>query len=182
VKILPHTINLRSSWLRKPFATLAVQHWLVDDASLTARLQNRYADFKVQPIMHKPSKLIQDEVALLKLQRAKTAIVRDVLLMGNQQPVVYAHSILPKVSMRGGWHQLGQLGNKPLGATLFKNPRVQRTPLSYKKLSKNHDLYRQAIQHLSDPPTYLWARRSVFSLNCAKILVTEVFLPTLQHE
>ncbi|OYY49405.1 MAG: hypothetical protein B7Y48_06350, partial [Methylophilales bacterium 28-44-11] len=28
-------------------------------------------------------------------------------------------------------------------------------------------------------PTFLWARRSVFYLNCVNILVTEVFLPTL---
>ena len=182
MKIHPHFIRLRSNWLRKPFATLPYQHWLVDDASLTARLQQRYPDFKVRPILHQQHKPFQDEMPLLKCKRAKATIVRDVVLTGNQQPVVYAHSILPQASLRGAWHQLGKLGSKPLGGTLFKNPRVKRTPLSYKKLTKNHVLYQKAVKHLSEPPTYLWARRSVFSLNSAKILVTEVFLPHLCHE
>lgn len=182
MKIQPHDSRLRSNWLRKPFSSLAYQSWLVDSNSLTFRLQKRYADFNVQLIEQKRSKPMIDEVALLNLINIKTAIVRDVILMGNQQPVVYAHSILPYASLRGGWHQLGRLGRSPLGGALFKNPRVKRTPLRFKKLSKNHALYHQSIKHLPQAPTYLWARRSVFSLNCAKILVTEVFLPCLIHE
>jgi len=32
---------------------------------------------------------------------------------------------------------------------------------------------------MQEKPAYLWARRSVFSLNCASIIVIEVFLPDL---
>jgi len=101
------------------------------------------------------------------------------LLYGGQRPVVFAHSILPRKSLRGVWHGLGKLGNKPLGATLFANPRVKRTTLSYKKLSPNHTLYHHAVKYLTTKPASLWARRSVFSLNCATIMVTEVFLPNI---
>jgi chorismate--pyruvate lyase len=87
--------------------------------------------------------------------------------------------VLPRASLRGAWNGLGRLGNKPLGATLFANPKVKRTPLSYKKLTSNHALYQHAVQHLTDKPSYLWARRSIFSLSCANIMVTEVFLPQL---
>jgi chorismate--pyruvate lyase len=104
--------------------------------------------------------------------------------MGDNQPVVFAHSVLPRASLKGAWNSLGRLGNQPLGATLFVNPRVKRTPLSYKKLSPNHALYQHATQHLTQKPEvrkppYLWARRSIFSLSCANIMVTEVFLPQL---
>ena len=92
---------------------------------------------------------------------------------------MFAHSVLPRGSLRGAWNGLGRLGNKPLGATLFANPKVKRTPLSYKKLTPNHALYQHAIQYLTQKPSYLWARRSIFSLNCANIMVTEVFLPQL---
>lgn len=179
MKIDPHNIQLRSNWLRKPFSALAYRSWLVDEGSLTARLQSGYADFHVETIAQQDAKPIVDEAAVLKRKQSTAANVRDVLLMGNQEALVYAHSVLPHGSLRGEWAKLGKLGNQPLGATLFRDPRVKRTPLSYKKLSKHHALYQQAVAHLSHPPTYLWARRSVFSLKCAKILVTEVFLPTI---
>ena len=157
----------------------ALQSWLIDTGSLTARLQLRYKHFAVQPVAVKYAKPIQDESALLCLPTLKTALIREVLLMGNHQPVVFAHSVLPRNSLRGSWNSLGRLGNKPLGATLFANPKVKRTPLSYKKLSPHHKIFQHATAHLTIKPTHLWARRSIFSLNCARILVTEIFLPEL---
>ena len=182
MKTHPHQIKLRSNWLKKPFIKTAFQSWLIDESSLTARLQRRYSDFEVHPLHIHTAKPMLDEVQVLGIARVKNTLIREVLLMGEHQPVVFAHSVLPTTCLRGAWQGLGKLGNKPLGAALFKNPKVIRTPLSYKKLSKNHKLYRNAVKHLVDPPTYLWARRSVFSLNCANILVTEVFLPYLCHE
>jgi len=182
VKIDPHNIQLRSNWLRKPFSASSYQSWLVDEGSLTARLQSGYADFHVKTIAQQDAKPIVDEAAVLKRKQSTAANVRDVLLMGNQKALVYAHSVLPHSSLRGEWAKLGKLGNKPLGATLFSDPRVKRTPLSYKKLSKHHALYRKAVVNLPQAPTYLWARRSIFSLKCAKILVTEVFLPTITDQ
>lgn len=182
MKIQPHYIKLRSNWLRKPLATLNVRHWLVDEASLTLRLQQRYVDFHVQPLFQHREKPITDEASLLGFKQSAKTQVREVLLMGDGHPVVFAHSVMPESSLRGEWCQLGKLGNKPLGEALFKNPRVIRAPLSYKKLTINDVLYRKAIKHLVNPPVYLWARRSIFRLNCAKILVTEVFLSHLCHE
>ncbi len=182
MKIRPYNTKSRTQWLRKPFLASGFHQWLVDEGSLTARLQIRYDDFLVQPLFQKSAKPNQDEAALLTLKPSKNANVRDVLLVGHQQAVVYAHSVLPHTSLRGTWLGLGQLGNKPLGATLFSNKRVQRTRLSYKRLTKSNPLYQEAAKQLAQPPTYLWARRSIFSLNCASILVTEIFLPTLCHE
>jgi chorismate--pyruvate lyase len=91
--------------------------------------------------------------------------------------VVFAHSVLPRSSLRGAWHNLGRLGAKPLGAVLFANPEVTRTPLAFRKLLPHHALYTRAVEHLAERPACLWARRSVFMLNNAPILVTEVFLP-----
>jgi chorismate lyase len=182
VRIHPHYIKLRSNWLRKPFLTLAYQRWLIEKTSLTARLQKSYGEFHVQLTSLKLAKPMHDEATLLRLKPKQTTLVREVLLMGDNQAVVFANSVIPLASLRGPWRGLGRLGNKPLGAALFKNPCVIRTPLSYKKLSRNHVLYQKAVKHLKICPTYLWARRSIFSLNCAKILVTEVFLPDICHE
>jgi len=179
VKTQHQHVKHRSRWLNKPFASGSFSAWLIETGSLTARLQYRYKHFSVKPLAVKYAKPLQDEAVLLHQASHKTALIREVLLIGNHQPVVFAHSVLPRASLRGAWNGLGRLGNKPLGATLFANPRVKRTPLSYKKLFPNHALYRSAVFHLAQKPAYLWARRSVFHLNCANILVTEVFLPQL---
>jgi chorismate--pyruvate lyase len=182
VKVELQNVKLRTKWLRKPFSASVLQNWLVNDTSLTARLQKRYRDFYVKPLFQRNAKPINDEARMLALRPSTNAYIREVLLIGNQQPVVYAHSVLPHRSLRGTWYRLGRLGNQPLGAALFKNMQVTRTPLSYKKLSNNHVLYRKAVREIAHPPPYLWARRSVFRLKCANIMVTEVFLPELCHE
>ena len=169
----------KSSWLVKPFNSGNLRSWLVDNGSLTARLRARYADFSVQPVLLKNAKAFTDELVPLGLKSNQHALIREVLLMGNHQPVVFAHSVLPHASLRGDWRSLGRLGNKPLGAALFANAKVKRTPLEYKKLSRQHPISMRVSEHVSNAPKVLWARRSVFQLNCAKILVTEVFLEQL---
>ena len=67
--------------------------WLTDNGSLTVRLQLRYSHFAVKPMAVKYAKPIQDEAALLHLPAYKTALIREVLLMGSHQPVVFAHSL-----------------------------------------------------------------------------------------
>ena len=171
--------NGRFHWLNKPMMSGQFRPWLQGVGSLTARLQQRYADFAVQPVLVAYAKPLVDEAMPLKMASHHTALVREVMLMGGAQVVVFAHSVLPRTCLRGAWNGLGGLGSKPLGATLFANPQVKRTPLSYKKLSRHHLLYQHATQHLQDKPAYLWARRSVFSLKHASMMVTEVFLPQL---
>ena len=168
-----------SRWLKKPICSSGLRPWLVDSASLTARLKARYTHFSVKPVSFKNAKSLMGEAALLGLKANQRALIREVLLIGNQQPVVFAHSVLPRAALRGAWNKLGNLGNKPLGATLFANPKVKRTPLEYKKLPRHHPISMRVAEHMQISPKQLWARRSVFSLNCAKILVTEVFLPNL---
>ena len=168
-----------SRWLKKPTLIATYRNWLIDSGSLTARLKARYRDFAVKPIKLEYAKVVTDELKGLGLKTNQRVLIREVLLFGNNQPVVFAHSVLPRVILRGAWNGLDRLGNKPLGETLFTNPKVKRTPLSYKKLSSHHKLFQHATAHLTIKPTHLWARRSIFSLNCAKILVTEIFLPKL---
>ena len=179
VKIQQNRSHPRQHWLKKPMLSGTYRKWLIDDGSLTARLKGRFKDFAVRPTLLKNTRAFTDESALLGLKASQHALIREVLLMGGNQPVVFAHSVLPRASLRGAWNGLGKLGNKPLGATLFANPKVKRTPLEYKKLPKHHPISMRVAEHLHTSPKALWARRSIFSLNCAKILVTEVFLEQL---
>lgn len=167
----------RHDWLKKPLCTSRIRRWLVDEGSLTARLKTCYADFAVQPVMLQYAKALRDETGMLGLRRHESALIREVLLMGGGQPVVFAHSVLPRTSLRGSWRGLGKLGNKPLGAALFANPKVKRTPLEYKKLSAGSPVSMRLSEHIQIAGDMVWARRSVFRLGESKILVTEIFLP-----
>ena len=169
----------RNTWQSTAMCSSKQKNWLTHNGSLTARLKVRYADFAVQPVKVQFAKAYADEFSLVGLKINQHALIREVLLSGNGQPVVFAHSVLPRASLRGAWYKLGKLGNKPLGAALFANPMVKRTPLQYKKLPRQHPISMRVAEQLQMAPKALWARRSVFMLNCAKILVTEIFLPTL---
>lgn len=179
MKINNISSSTRDRWIKKPISSGAYQTWLTDNGSLTARLQQRYPDFSVMPTYLAYCGSHHCDASVLNIPPATIVLVREVQLCGNNQPVVFAHSILPGKSLRGEWRHLGHLGSKPLGAILFANQNVQRTAFAYKKMFANHVLYQAATKNLSNKPAYLWARRSVFSLKCTRIMVTEVFLPAL---
>jgi len=177
VKIQAQFIHKRSGWRIKPIGSGAYRNCLIDKGSLTRRLQLRAKDFKVNPLKVLNAKPAIDEAWLLGVASKQLALLREVHLIDGTVPVVFAHSILPHKSLSGAWLGLRRLGNKPLGATLFSDPKVRRTPLMFKKLACHQALYQRATAHLQTKPGVLWARRSVFILGHAQILVTEVFLP-----
>lgn len=177
MKTYSRPLLTHSQWIKKPINSSVYRSWLIDSGSLTKRLQSRSDDFFVKPSRHQYSKPQVDEALQLGLTRRQNALLREVHLYCDGQPVVFAHSVLPQRSLRGEWLGLGRLGNKPLGAALFMNPKVMRTQLEFKKLSNQNALYRRSVAHLAEKPKAVWARRSIFKLKRAAIMVTEVFLP-----
>ena len=179
-----HKKNTRDNWLKMPIASGAYQHWLTDRQSLTLRLQQRFDVVNVKIVRLQFAKAFINEYKALAMAAREHVLIREVLLMGQEAPVVFAHSVIPKKSLRGSWLGLRRLGCQPLGAKLFAKPQIKRTALSYKKLSSRHPLFRQADQVmrtylLKSAPDYLWARRSVFNFHQHKIMVTEVFFPEI---
>ena len=165
-------------WQSRPPAVRCPYHpWLIDRGSLTHRIQARCREFSVRGLHLAMGKSGRDEAACVQLKPREMALLREVLLYCGDTPVVFAHSVIPLAGLRGPWRNLSKLGNKPLGAALFADPQVKRSPLQFKKLSRRHELYRRACRILPERPAYLWARRSVFTLQRQPILVTEVFLP-----
>lgn len=112
---------------------------------------------------------------------AKRVMVREVLLLRGTTPLVFAHTVFAAGGLRGAWRGIAGLGNRPLGAALFADPRIARFPLHQKKLSRTHPLYRAASAQLKNAPPPLWARRSIFASGKSPILVSEVFLPAINN-
>lgn len=180
MKVRHQSLSPRTRWLKCPINSGAYRPWLLESGSLTKRLQASTKHFAVRPVMQGRFKPAHDEAYLLGLAPYQQHLLREVMLMNGKNPVVFAHSVLPEKSLHGDWQALGRLGNRPLGAALFANPCIIRTPLQFKKLGEQHWLYRQVAKYISPLPSMLWARRSVFQRNKVRaIMVTEVFLPAV---
>ena len=153
--------------------------WMRTDGSLTLRIQQRCKNFSVCNVHNRLATAVYDEAALLGLPVKQKIYTREVFLHADGKPVVYAHSVVAAQHLCGAWHALRNLGNRPLGALLFAHPLVRRSALHFYALKPNHPLYRRAAVALAIPPQKLWARRSLFILHNAPLLVTEIFLPDI---
>jgi chorismate--pyruvate lyase len=153
--------------------------WLDDHGSLTRRLQAICPRLRVQRLNQRIALPQRDECRALGLRRGQRALIRDVLLVCGDTPLIFAHSVIPLRGLEGPWVALSRLGNRPLGEALFADPEVRRYPLEFRRLDARHPLYRPAVAHLAEAPRRLWMRRSRFALAGQPLLVTEVFLPAV---
>jgi len=174
-------VNVRDrSWRRAPPAPGTVLHaWLADRGSLTARLVAASRVFAVRLLRQSLARPHPDEASAIGAPRRERVVTREVLLVCDGRPVVFAHSIVRRRHLRGAWRSLGALGARPLGAALFADPRVARHPLAFRRLGTGHPLYCAVARALARTPGELWARRSLFVFERAPLLVTEVFLPEI---
>lgn len=159
----------------------ALRTWLTCRGSLTQRLKTHCVDFGVRPVTTGVASPHPDEYLPLDLRLGALAYVRKVLLSCNQQNVVFAHSVLPCASLRGGWQHIKHLGARSLGTALFHDPHIQREALHYLRLDCRHALFHAAVKHHVVTGSSLWARRSVFRRHGHPLLVTEVFLPAIEQ-
>lgn len=166
-------------WLTALTGATPYRHWLQVPGSLTRALMGASPAFNVGRLRQELDRPCLDEHGPLGLPYGRLAMIREVLLRNGDTPLVFAHSVVPRPGLAGPWVKLAGLGNRPLGATLFANPRIRRQPLAFLRLDRRHPLFQSATRHLAVPARHLWARRSLFSLDQHPILVTEVFLPAI---
>jgi chorismate lyase len=166
-------------WRRRPVgADSRWQYWLVNRGLLTARIQERCARFSLRRLFQGPAKAGLDERFVAE-PRTGRVLVREIALHCGAKPVVFAHSVVRARHLRGAWRGLASLGSRPLGAALFNDPRVRRYPMRFRKLGPRHALHMKACRVAGRRLPALWARRTLYVLRQAPILVTEVFLPEL---
>jgi chorismate lyase len=156
-----------------------LRRWLLDRGSLTRRIQDRCENFRLDVLSQRIAPVQSDERTAIGLHAGAQCMEREVSLNCGPQPLVFAHSVVAPRALKGPWHMLSGLGARPLGAALFADPRIQRHPLCFRQLNGRHALHKRACHLLVEQPATLWARRSLFVLCGAPLLVTEVFLPAI---
>jgi chorismate--pyruvate lyase len=103
-------------------------------------------------------------------------MVREVVLLLDEVPVVFARSVFPVASVTGSLNHLRHLRNSSLGAILFSHPGMQRSPFEIARLEGSCDYLPGQLQQSAAA----WCRRSRFRVMGKSLMVSEVFLERFQ--
>lgn len=162
----------------------ALRAWLQSDGSLSRRLAQAFGRFEVQVLAQGAAPAHADELRVLRRAgRARPSWprchVREVMLWGDGQPLVYARTVLPAVQSQLAWRALRGLGCRPLADLLFGLRAAHCTRLGSVRMAPLHA--RRLGQDLGWTGSPLWCRRSVFTRRGMPLLITEWFAPTVRE-
>lgn len=184
--IIPIHAKLEPDWadwrrVRKVRVPPHVYPWLRETGSLTARVKEACGghSFRVRVLQQGWGRPLYSEGKVLAMRRGESAVVREVELLCDGMPWVFARTLIPARSLRGPVRRLTLLGSKPLGAVLFADPGVERGLMQIAHLFPRHPLFCSAVARLERAPSDIWGRRTVFSLAGHPLLVNELFLPNI---
>jgi chorismate--pyruvate lyase len=156
----------------------SVLRWLLDPASLTRRIQSACpGSFRVEVLFQGWAQPQHNEVRELDMRTGSWGFVREVHLLCDGRPWVFARTVIPRTTLTGPRRRLTRLKTRPLGAVLFADPTMQRGPVEIARLTPCDKLFPAAIQQLVQQPEMIWGRRSLFTLGGKPLLVSEIFLP-----
>ena len=172
-----------------------MRHWLQADGSLTSRLRV-YGTVEVQVQQQGRRALWTEERADLQVSGG---YVREVVLLLNGRPAVWARSATTQAAIQGPWSALRGLGTRPLAELLFAGRHVERAPLQAQHLARcglqaSHIqgqwqvlqvLQENSAQEAAPPQPHSslyaavprWARSSVFWRHGHPLRVMEAFSP-----
>jgi len=168
----PAWVPLEACAARAPAGLLP---WLAEPGLLTARVRaaggaaTRFRMLRLEPAPLPESLKLRLDVG------EGGGLVREIEFACGGERWIFAQSVFPDSTLaRYPW--LRELGESPLGEALRRVADTVREPLEYAELPADHELARAAQPQGGGS---LWARRAVYRLAGAPIIVQEVFLPAL---
>jgi len=171
-------VTMSGKWLlpQKDQFSTHLGDWLLDKSSLTARLKQYCQHFRVELLGQRIESCHESE-AHGCIVAGEKVLVREVLLYCNDQPQVFARSLLPLSSLTGAEQQLANLGTQSLGQIIFNNPSLIRESIEVSVFDKESVVAKLAKSLRMTVQYPLWGRRSIFMLEHKPFMVAEVFLP-----
>lgn len=154
--------------------------WLHAEGSLTARLRD-HGTVEVVVLRQGAQRLWPQEQDDLN---CRSGHVREVALLVNGIPAVWARSAASHAALQGPWKALANLGNRPLAELLFQGRHIERNRLKPQHFSR-HGLMECQLRRswvglhgtMSASLLPRWARSSVFSRQGQPLRVLEAFAP-----
>jgi chorismate--pyruvate lyase len=154
-----------SSWnsyeaIEHELTNAEIKSWLLEQGPITKRIKSM-KEFRLELIQDKLSDVNEDEILFLNIH-TKEIRVREVILYGNENPMVFARTIIPIATIEKGLKELGTLGNKPLGDILFE-----------KDIFSKNDI---VFATFYDGKSLFWGRKIKYTVKDQPFSVMEVFL------
>lgn len=150
-----------------------LKSWLNESQSLTKRLRNQFENIRVQVVFEKQQTPFLSEQRSLKLSAQRYCLVREVILLSNQTPLILARTVIPTKTLKIAQGNLARLGSRPLGEILFSAPSLERESFGIAKIEPIE--WTKELQ-ITQP---LWGRQTKYSISKQPMLVSEFFLPSL---
>ncbi|MBY5994066.1 chorismate--pyruvate lyase family protein [Ferrimonas balearica] len=156
----------------------ALASWLQDKNSLTLRLKTQCRQFDVRRLGEWRAPAAQEGPGW---QAGDPLWHREVLLLLDGVPWVYALTEVPLATFAAGDIDFQTLGERPLGELLFATDSLSRGSLTFTR----HDVDSRAGQvalELGQPLSHpLWGRSRQFTLSDRPLRVNEIFLPAAER-
>ena len=154
-----------SSWntyeaIEHELTNAEIKSWLLEQGPITKRIKS-IAEFRLELIQDELSDATDDEILFLKIDSEEIRI-REVILFGNENPMVFARTIIPNTTIEKGLRELGKIGNKPLGDILFE-----------KDIFSKEDI---VFATFKDEESLFWGRKIKYTVKDQPFSVMEVFL------
>ena len=106
-------------WTKNIQIESQLKFWLLDMKSLSYRIRN-IAKLEIVPIDTRISKIFLNEKKIFGYKKSEYLYLREVLIYADKLPIMYARTILPSRCLRGFWHKIKKLNNKPLADIVFR--------------------------------------------------------------
>ncbi len=159
----------------------AQQHyWLTRSGALTEALC-QLGEFSLDVVYEGRLEACEEDAQLLATTAHTSLWVRDVLLLVDRQPLVYAHSVTPSIATAQGhgWEALRAQGQQPLATVLYHDPCIQRSAFEWQQVQPPRALNDTHCADKNSAP--LWARHSCFMRETQPLVVAETFLEAFWH-
>ena len=158
-------LKQKSSWITykemlNKVKSDSVKSWLTENGPITKRISVN-EDFELSLIRDEINKVDETDKKYLNNEVGDIK-VREVILLGNKIPKVYAKSLIPVDTIEKGFSKLGSLGTKPLGDILFEKDIFNKTDTIYSTFSDEVNIF--------------WGRKTKYLVKNLPFSVMEIFL------
>ena len=134
--------------------------WLNEGGSITSRIRS-FSNFKLKLLKDGPGEvdIIEDDLIISNYEENN---IREVILLSNEEPLIYAKSIIPLETIKLGLNILGNLKENPLGDILFSNPEIKKKYMLFARFQSKEEIF--------------YGRKGIYTVKGYPFSVCEIFL------
>jgi len=137
-----------------------IKSWLLEKGPITNRIKSKHS-FELKLLRDRVGKVKKSDKSFLDSIDGEIRI-REVVLFADENPKVFARSLIPESTIKNGLKKLGELNTKPLGDILFERDIFQKDEIVFSIFSDDKNKY--------------WGRKIKYYVKSYPLSVMEVFL------